>query len=84
MGLSTLKQRLKQKKQEMQEQMERGRTRTVELQIERRQRRQKKLLERKPGAVKAITEGLVLKKNPLEVMRDEYHRRRYERMHNKK
>ena len=41
----------------------------------------KNIQDAKPGAVKAIRSGLMTNAKPLEVMRREYDRRKYERDH---
>jgi len=86
MGLSTirdrvryLRERAEYRKQLIQEQIERGRQRTLDIQVKKEERRQKKLMQMKPGARRAITEGILAKKSPLDVMKEEYWRRKYER-----
>ena len=78
-----LRERAEYRKQLMHEQMERGRQRTLEIQVKKESRRQKKLMEMKPGARRAITEGIIAKRSPLDVMKDEYQRRKYEREKNR-
>jgi len=46
---------------------------------ERLRRKNKKIKTMKDGARKAITEGLIQRKTPMQVMKDEYVRRKYER-----
>jgi len=71
--------RLKAKKKSMQEQMQRGRVVTEQMRAERKRKKINKLINMKPGARKAISDGIVLRKSPLDVMREEYDRRRFER-----
>lgn len=71
--------KLKEKKQKMQAQMDRGRKVTEQMKADKQRKKLRKAMDRKPGATKAISDGLVLKKSPLEVMKDEYSRRKYER-----
>jgi hypothetical protein len=77
-GLGWLE-KLRLKKQLMLEQMDRGRVVTEQMKAERLRRRSDKLFNMKPGARKAIVEGLKLHKSPLQVMKDEYDRRKFER-----
>ena len=62
-----------------QREIDRGRTVTEQMRAERKRKRMNKIFDSKPGAVRAIREGLMYKKNPLDVMSDEYSRRKYER-----
>ena len=61
------------------EEIQKGRMKLLEDRIKREQRKKKKMLQSKPGAVRAIREGLMLRKTPMQVMKEEYNRRRYER-----
>ena len=63
----------------MQELKQRGIERTEQQKAEKLRKKQNKMVNMKPGARKAIIEGVALKKNPLDVMKDEYERRKYER-----
>ena len=74
-----LKDRLLKKKQDMQDQMQRGREVTEQMRAEKLRRKMDKYKGMKPGARKAIHDGMVMRKSPLDVMRDEYGRRKYER-----
>lgn len=78
-----LKEKLLHKKQKMQEQMQRGRERTQQQKAEKLRKKINKTIDMKPGAKKAILEGLMMNKTPKEVMKDELHRRRMERKNNK-
>lgn len=71
-----LKERLLEKKHKLLEQYQRGKVVTEQMKAEKLRRKSNKLSSMKPGARKAITEGLALKKKPLSVMRDEYERRK--------
>ena len=46
---------------------------------ERYQRKIERINQMKPGAIKAIREGLLYNKTPLQVMREEWERRKRER-----
>jgi len=71
--------RLKKKKQKMLDQMQRGREVTEQMKAEKKRKKIHKFKHMKPGAKRAITEGLILRKNPMSVMREEYDRRKYNR-----
>ena len=53
------------------------------MKAERIRKRSDNLQHMKPGARKAIIEGMAMKKNPMDVMKEEYSRRRYERENKK-
>ena len=82
--MMSLKDRLLKKKQEMLDQMQRGRERTEQMRAEKLRRKANRLSSMKPGARRAIIEGVAMKKKPLDVMREEYSRRRFERENKKK
>jgi hypothetical protein len=71
--------RLLVKKQKLLEQLDRGKVVTEQMKAERLRKRHNNISNMKPGAKKAILEGLVMKKSPLDVMKEEYSRRKYER-----
>ena len=71
--------RLKEKKQKMQSQMQRGRVVTEQMRAEKLRRKINKRIDMKPGAGQAIVHGMAMKKSPMDVMKEEYSRRRYER-----
>ena len=71
--------RLKEKKRKMLAQMERGRVVTEQMKADRKRKKMDNLIHMKPGARQAITHGLMMKKNPMNVMKEEYSRRQYER-----
>jgi len=79
-----IKDRFLKKKQEMQDQMQRGREVTEQMRAEKLRKKVNKVKNMKPGARKAITEGVAMKKHPMDVMREEYNRRKYEREQKKK
>lgn len=60
-------------------QVQRGREITEQMKAERIRKKQNRLINAKPGAITAIRSGLVTHANPLDVMREEYDRRKYER-----
>jgi len=72
------------KKKKLQEQYQRGKERTDQMKAEKLRKKTNKLQHMKPGAHKAIVEGMALKKSPMDVMREEYSRRKYERQQKKK
>lgn len=76
--------KLKEKKKSMQDQMQRGRERTEQMKAERLRKKMDNLLHMKPGARQAIVHGLAMKKHPMEVMKEEYSRRKFEREQKKK
>ena len=76
MGLT---ERLNKKRKSLQDQMKRGLEVTRQMHDEKARRKAKKFLDMKPGAVKAIRHGLATKANPIDVMKAEYDRRKYER-----
>jgi len=71
--------KLKNIRDRMNEMKQRGLERTLQMQAEKQRKKIKRHQNRNPGAVKAIEEGLICKSNPLDVMKKEYHRRKYER-----
>ena len=74
-----LKEKLEEKKRKMQEQMQRGRERTEQERAEKLRKKVTKIQNAKPGAVTAVRKGLLTKASPLDVMKEEYSRRKYER-----
>lgn len=76
--------KMKAKKKSMQDQMQRGREVTEQMKAEKLRKKINKQLDMKPGARQAIVHGMALKKSPMDVMREEYERRRYEREQKKK
>lgn len=71
--------RLKEKKRSMLAQMQRGREVTEQMRADKKRKKMDNLIHMKPGSCQAITHGLMMRKKPMEVMREEYERRRYER-----
>jgi len=76
--------RLREKKRKMLAQMERGRVVTEQMRADRKRKKMDNLIHMKPGARQAIVHGMMMKKNPMNVMKEEYSRRRYERKQKKK
>ena len=68
----------------MQAQMQRGRVVTEQMKAEKLRKKINKRIDMKPGARQAIVHGLVMKKKPMDVMKEEYNRRRFEREQKKK
>ena len=71
--------RLKEKKRKMQAQMKKGLEVTEQMRAEKKRKKLNKLVHMKPGARQAIVHGMMAKKTPMEVMREEYDRRKSER-----
>ena len=59
--------------------MQRGRERTEQERAEKLRKKVTKIQNAKPGAVTAVRKGLLTKASPLDVMKEEYSRRKYER-----
>jgi len=79
-----LRERLEMKKQKMLEQLDCGRERSLQMEDERRRKKANKVANMKPGARRAIYEGLIARKGPLDVMKEEYVRRKYGRQQKQK
>lgn len=77
--MMSVKERLKRYIDAKREQIERGRQVTLQMKAERQRKKLRKFMDMKPGARKAITEGMMSKSSPLDVMKNEYKRRKYER-----
>ncbi len=71
-----LKERLFRKKKELLEQFERGKQVTEQMRAEKLRKHHQRIVDMKPGAGRAIVEGLSMRKKPLDVMREEYERRK--------
>jgi len=71
--------KLKENQAKYKAQMQRGKEVSQQMKDKKQRDKLKKAMDRKPGAIKAITDGIVLKKTPWQVMRDEYNRRKFER-----
>ena len=76
--------RLKAKKKSMLDQMQRGRVVTEQMRAERLRKKINKRIDMKPGVRQAIVHGLAMKKHPMDVMKGELSRRRFEREQKKK
>lgn len=75
----SIKERLLNKKKQLQEQYQRGKQVTEQMKAERLRKKANRLSSMKPGARKAMVEGLATRSKPMDVMRREYERRKYER-----
>ena len=71
--------RLKDKKKSMKDQMQRGRVVTEQMRAEKLRKKNNKRINMKPGPRQAIVHGIAMKKSPMDVMREELSRRRFER-----
>jgi hypothetical protein len=80
----SLKERLEDIKTKMQLRLERGRERTEQQRAEKLRRKMKRFEDLKPGVRKSIIEGRMMNKSTLDVMRDEYERRKFDRESKKK
>ena len=60
-------------------QYQRGKKITEQMKAERLRKKQNSLIDAKPGAVTTIRRGLFTRANPLDVMKEEYARRKHER-----
>lgn len=67
------------RKQKMLKQIDRGRERSKQKEDERKRKKADGLANMKPGARRAIVEGLMARDNPIGVAKKEYSRRKYER-----
>ena len=60
-------------------QIQRGREVTEQMRAEKPRKKNDWIDNTKPGSIRAIRVGLASKANPLDVMKEEYYRRKYER-----
>lgn len=74
-----IKDKLMNVKKKLGNQYKKGKEVTEQQRAEKLRQKRKKLTNMKPGASKAIKEGLMLRSGPMEVMKKEYDRRKYER-----
>ena len=72
------KDKIFEKKEKMQKKLDRAREESEQAKAEKRRSKIKKVQNMKPGARKAISEGVMLRKSPMDVMREEYERRKQE------
>ena len=79
-----LMEKLNAKRSKMQKQMRKGMEITEQMKAEKKRKRLNKMVNMKPGAKQAIVHGIAMKKKPLEVMREELDRRRFEREQKRK
>jgi len=49
------------------------------MKAEKKRKRVNKIVDMKPGAYRAVREGIITKKSPMDLMKEEYSRRKYER-----
>jgi len=75
--------KLKEKKRKMEVQIKRGKERTEQMKAEKQRRKLDNVLHMQPGARKTIKEGVLMKKKPLDVMKEEYYRRKQKRAEEK-
>jgi len=62
-----------------QAQIEKGREVTQQMRAEKLRKKMNKLKDAKPGAVTTMRKGMIAKQSPIDVMKEEYSRRKYER-----
>ena len=60
-------------------QVKRGREITEQMRAEKLRKKQSNLVDAKPGAITTIRRGLFTRADPLDLMKEEYARRKYER-----
>jgi DNA-binding transcriptional regulator YiaG len=73
------KDKLKAKKEKLMERYQSNLSYYEQKHAEKLRHKHQRIVDMKPGAVKAIREGLAMHKKPLQVMKDEYERRKTER-----
>ena len=62
-------------------QVQRGREISDQMKADKLRKKQNRLMDAKPGAITTIKRGLATKANPVDIMKEEYGRRKYEREH---
>jgi len=77
--MMSFKKKLRKYVQKKQDQIQRGREISMQMKDEQLRKKEKQYQHMKPGAKKAILDGLKTKSSPLDVMKQEYERRKYER-----
>jgi len=77
----TFKDRLNNYILKKQMQVQRGKEISEQRKAEKLRKQKQKISDMKPGSITAIRKGLMTKANPLDVMKEEYARRKYEREH---
>jgi len=75
----TFKDKLKGYVKGKREQIQRGRIVTEQMRADKLRKKNDWVANMKPGALRSITVGLKTKASPLDVMKEEYERRKYER-----
>ena len=74
------KSKLEKKRESMKAQIQRGRMVTEQMRADKLRKKRRKVLDGKPGAVNTMRRHLLMQtRNPLDVMRDEWSRRKNER-----
>lgn len=73
------KDKLKAKKEKLMERYQTNLSYIEQKRAERLRNRHQRIVDMKPGSIKTIREGLAMHKKPLQVMKDEYQRRKDER-----
>ena len=79
--MNGLKSRLSLFIEKKQQQIQKGQQITEQKKAEKLRKQKQKISDMKPGSITAIRKGLMTKANPLDVMKEEYARRKYEREH---
>jgi len=62
-----------------QAQIQKGKEVTQQMKAEKLRKKMNKLADAKPGAVTTMRKGMMTKQSPIDVMKEEYSRRKYER-----
>jgi len=82
--MMSFKQKIARWIQKKQADIDRGREITLQLKDEKARRKQHRLKNMKEGSWKTIQNGLAVHASPMDVMREEYNRRKHERTKNRK
>jgi len=75
----SLKDKLEKKKQKLKMQMQKGQEVSEQMRAEKLRKKKQSIKNAKPSTISSVRTGLFLKQSPLEVMKVEYDRRKYER-----
>lgn len=59
--------------------IEKGKEVTQQMKAEKLRKKMNKLADTKPGAVTTMRKGIMAKQSPIDVMKEEYSRRKYKR-----
>ena len=79
--MNGLKSRLSLFIEKKQQQIQKGQQITEQKKAEKLRKQKQKITDMKPGSITTIRKGLLTHASPLDVMKEEYNRRKYEREH---